>query len=514
MTNPKIKKMLSKIHKNLLAIIVLLSLLLRFTYLDKFPSTFNQDEAAKAYNGYSLLKTGRSFRGLKWPLYLTDFSDKLPFITILYTYSTIPFIALFGLNETAARLPAATFGTATIFVLYLLTLQLFKKPIALLAAFFLAISPWHILMSRVALEPVTFPFFFLLGWYFLEKGLQEKERYFYIGFAFLGISFYTYQVALFLTPTFILAFIFIYRKLLNSQKILLIKSLLVLFLIISPIIFLCLTQPRDMTLHLEEVSIKHFGYLSPLVFAVSYVTNFLFPFLIFYYHFPVVYFATISFIKIIKKVKENSHVLLLVSTFFLSLIPSSLSINSNYGLPNVTRSIGKTGFVEIFAAYSAYHIINNYSKYKKRVLYISLPIIFVLNSILLLLIGYPYYFESDLYAQYGWKEVVNYIKSVEKNYDKVVITDKANQPFIFILFYNKYPPEKFQNTRVIRSYTNSPYPFEIVHKFDKYEFCNLDECFDPNANNLYIARENEIAFVEEKFTIQPIRGRAFRIIDN
>ena len=269
-------------------VILLISAILRFSYLDKFPLSFNMDEAAKGYNGYSLLTTGKNFRGQRWPLYLTDFSDKLPRTAILYIYSTVPFISLFDLNETATRLPAAIYGTLTVAALYLLALQIFKKrALALYAALFLAISPWHILISRTALEPVTFPPFFLFGWYFLEKGIEKNQRHLYLGSVLLGISLYAYQVALLIIPLFLTTFIIINRKYFKKNKVPTLIFTSLLFLITSPLLYLYSTQTSEMVGHYHNLSIRNFGSRAPMLFFIYFLSNLIPFFLVIYYFIPV-----------------------------------------------------------------------------------------------------------------------------------------------------------------------------------------------------------------------------------
>src|SRR5256885_940381 len=79
-----------------------LGLLLRVVWLSSFPAGFNADEAAIGYNAYSLLQTGKDDYGTPFPLAFKSFGDFKPG---LYFYFVWPFVAIFGLNELAVRLP-------------------------------------------------------------------------------------------------------------------------------------------------------------------------------------------------------------------------------------------------------------------------------------------------------------------------------------------------------------------------------------------------------------------------
>jgi 4-amino-4-deoxy-L-arabinose transferase-like glycosyltransferase len=71
------------------------------------------------------------------------------------------------------RLPAALFGIATVWAVYLLGRELFSVPVGLLASFFTATSFWHIVFSRLALRAIAAPLFLTLGLYLLLVGLRR-----------------------------------------------------------------------------------------------------------------------------------------------------------------------------------------------------------------------------------------------------------------------------------------------------------------------------------------------------
>jgi len=130
-----------KIYFILLIVILLLSLFLRFYKMNTNPPSLDWDEASLGYNAYSILKTGADEYGNKFPLSIRSFDDYKP---PLYVYLDVPSIAVFGLNETGVRFPAALFGFLSVAVIYFLVKEIFynweknqKEKIALLSAFFL-----------------------------------------------------------------------------------------------------------------------------------------------------------------------------------------------------------------------------------------------------------------------------------------------------------------------------------------------------------------------------------------
>ena len=65
-----------------------------------------------------------------------------------------------------------------------------------------------------------------------------------------------------------------------------------------------------------------------------------------------------------------------------------------------------------------------------------------------------------------------YLKENEGKFDKAVISDRYDQPYILFLFYLKYPPEDFQSNHVLLG--RDRYGFSTVPRFGKYEFRSIN----------------------------------------
>ncbi len=195
----------------LLGIICLVGLFLRTYRLADLPNGLTWDEAALGYNAYSLLQTGKDEHGTAWPLVFKSFGDYKPGA---YVYWSLPFIAALDLNSFSTRLPSAIAGVAAIVGLFLLAGQVYQSNrIALLSAFVLAVSPWHIFYSRGAWEVNLFVTLLLFSLYFIMRFLTAKGPL-WPGLLLAGVSLYTYQAAKLLTPL-----VFILVCLLNWGKI-------------------------------------------------------------------------------------------------------------------------------------------------------------------------------------------------------------------------------------------------------------------------------------------------------
>jgi hypothetical protein len=79
--------------------------------------------------------------------------------------------------------------------------------------------------------------------------------------------------------------------------------------------------------------------------------------------------------------------------------------------------------------------------------------------------NYAYEYSGDW--QYGYKQSVDYVKSVEKNYDSIEITNSLGRPYIYYLFYTKTDPRVFRQTANI---SRDVFGFVTVNSFEKYHF--------------------------------------------
>ena len=128
---------------------LLIGILARTFMFGEVPGDINQDEAFAGYNAYTLLHYARDSYGYRLPVYLTAWGSGM---NALESYLMIPFVALFGLKIWAIRLPMLLVGIFSLVAVYKIVLRFSNTKFALLALFLVAISPWHVMLSRWALE--------------------------------------------------------------------------------------------------------------------------------------------------------------------------------------------------------------------------------------------------------------------------------------------------------------------------------------------------------------------------
>ncbi len=226
------------------------------------PPGLYPDEAMNGNNAQEALDTG-NFK----VFYPENFGREGLFINIQAL-----FINKFGHQPWALRLPSAIFGILTVLGLYFFTKELFggkNEILALLAAFLLATSFWHINFSRIGFRAITAPFFLTWALYFLIKSINADRRhilYALAGGLLYGLGFYSY-IAYRATPILILfAGYFILEKSSGKNQKQIVKNfimfLIAAFLIALPIGFYFLRHPADFLGRTAGISI--FNSQAPL----------------------------------------------------------------------------------------------------------------------------------------------------------------------------------------------------------------------------------------------------------
>lgn len=188
MENAAIRQDRDKLIPILFALFLLIGIGARVWRFGAVPVGMNQDEAFAAYEAYSLLRTGLDTSGYPFPVYLTAWGSGM---NALESYLMIPFIALFGLEPWAVRMPQLIVAVLSLAAAYGVLKRLADKWAALCGLFLLSVCPWHIFLSRWGLESNLAPGFLLFGLYFFLRGLED-HRFFLLSALMYGLSLYCY----------------------------------------------------------------------------------------------------------------------------------------------------------------------------------------------------------------------------------------------------------------------------------------------------------------------------------
>jgi len=143
---------------------------------------------------------------------------------------------------------------------------------------------------------------------------------------------------------------------------------------------------------------------------------------------------------------------------------SPLSAALSWATMSLTRSLFIVVAAVIIASYGLSQIKSRLSRY------FILLVFFVLT-----VYNWDFYFfhypkrALTIRAwQCGYKELGEYVKTNYHRFDRFYITRKNGQPYIFLLFYLNYPPEKYQKNASLSSFDQ--YGFGQIAQFDKFVF--------------------------------------------
>lgn len=509
--------------KIIFASIILLAFLLRFFQLGGNPPSLDWDEASLGYNAYSLLKTGRDEYGALLPLSIRSFGDYKP---ALYTYLTIIPVAIFGLNEFSTRFISAFFGVLTVIIGYLLIKELFpRKPsiFYLLFTIFFTISPWHIQFSRVAFEANLGLFFIITGIWLFIKGVKNPKLL-VLSFLSFALSMYSYHSPRLIAPLLVLGLLFLYQQEMKSIFKWLMVALVFALIVVSPLIYQITTSASarfgSVTImnpfeRLGE-SIKSIEFdqqkgdlLGKLMhnrriiygkdILAGYLDHFNFDFLFLTGDAPArhhaaqmgmlylwdLLFILIGFMFLLKNLTKNNK--FIIWWFFLAPCASALTT----GTPHAVRAIY---YLPLYQILTALGIIEFIQLIKTRILFPKKTIIIFTFAFLIL----NFYFYLHMYWihtpvensrdwQYGYKQAVREAQKIEQNYQKIVVTYRYDQPYIYFLFYNQTDPLWYQQN------WGSGEIKRAERQFGKYEFRNINWKEDSlKSNSLLIGTPDEI----------------------
>jgi 4-amino-4-deoxy-L-arabinose transferase-like glycosyltransferase len=244
--------MAARVRVLLFALILALGIFARTWEFRSLPPGLNEDEASSGVDAFSLYRFGVDRNGVSFPIFMVSWGSGQ---SALPAYAMLPFIALGGLSPLTVRLPALIAGILTLPVVFFIGRRTAGADFALAAMFLLAISPWHILISRWGFEGNLLPFVFSVAYLLLLKS-TENDAWFIPAMLFMGLCLYTYGPAYAAVPLFLLFTIPILVRIKKVRARYLIPGLLVLFVVSLPIaLFLLVNTLRGESIHLGLMTI-------------------------------------------------------------------------------------------------------------------------------------------------------------------------------------------------------------------------------------------------------------------
>lgn len=539
----------------LLVLIICIGAFLRLYKLDSNPPGLTWDEAALGYNAYSISKTLKDEYGEFLPLTLKSFGDYKP---ALYSYLDIPFIVVLDLNEWAVRLPSVLAGLGFIILCFLITQEIFKdKNLSLSVAFFAAISPLSIQFSRAGFESNIAVFLNLLGLYFFFKALK-KPGFFFLSSISFSLSLLCYQASKLFVPIIFIGLFLFFRKQIKIERKIIYSSIFVFFVLFYVYFSTFLLGQSDRLAaqnffayrrseqQLNQISNEdglrqggyEFEFLHGEWFAYArglverYLTYFS-PKILFiegdysprhsvpdtgilsYYS---ILFLPLGLYFLVRKRETDKRII--IFWLLTASIPAVLSRD----LLSMVRALNLVFPFVMLEGFGFYFLIKKLSQHLRMNRAFSGAGVLILVFINLAVYLDFYFIHAPIENSggwlYGYKQVFVQYKDFNK-YEKVLITDEYGQPYIYYLFYTKYPPEKFQSQAVLEQNTVD---VGTVRKIDNIEFRPIYWPSDRGLkNSLFIG--DEFSLPEQDITTEKkarkiseinfLNGlKAFKIVEN
>lgn len=460
--------------------ILLIGIGARLWMFGEVPGGINQDEAFAAREAWSLLMSGKDSFGYPYPMYLTTWGSGM---NALNTYLMMPFIALFGMHTWVFRIPQVLIGILSILTVEEIVSEIADDRLSLVAMFVFAISPWHIMLSRWALESNLAVGFLLFGLLFFIYGIR-KQQYFILSAVFYGLSLYCYAAIWPVVPFLILlqgVYLLYVRKVritgyivISVLVFLLFATPVILFYlvnmgIISEIVTPCFSIPRLVEFRNSEFSIRDIPGKLKILFHLLLTENdgeywnstdkFGL-----YYKYGLVFTLTGFAVclketwKSLRKRKYHGYVLVLIQ--FLAAVALGALIHVNVTRINcifapvlLLMAIGIDQFIQLFR--QKFHHVGAV----------------VITLYLLAFLSFEHFYFTEYeenisqYFKKGIEPAVHYAEELSGGERQISIGNDFLYPQILV--FSELSPEEYRNTV---EYTNYPSKFLDISKCGNYVF--------------------------------------------
>lgn len=473
--------------KILLIGILVLAAFLRLYSISHVPPSPSLDEVSIGWNAYSILHTGADEYGNRLPILLRAYDDWRP---ALYVYCTIPFIALLGLTSVAVRLPSVLLSILVVYVTYLIGKLVGKKyfsyePLGLIASLLVAISPWHIYISRLGHEAnIGLALVVCAVYFLLQFVLLHKKPALLASALLFGLSAHGYQSEKIVSPLLILCASYLYRKEFWKERAYALTAVILCFLVALPAIRASIspeglsryqgttafsadapaivdaTKQYSKALKNGDIigRVLHSKYLTYAhVFGENYLSHFSFAWLftgsireahkvpdmglLYLWELPFLLFGIWALFA--KKTPKQVR-WLLISWVLVSPLPAAITTQSPHAMRIYTVIPGLQLIEAVGIWWMVSKLGNDWSK-----AFTSIMTIAVLCGLVVFWNGYFIRFpkeQSDSF-QYAMAAAVSYAERHSSSYDSIQFGNQGNlyQSYMFYLFYTAYDPAIYQS---------------------------------------------------------------------
>lgn len=486
-------------------LVLVLGVYARFYMFGSVPGDINQDEAFAGYNAFTLLHHAADSYGYRLPVYLTAWGSGM---NALESYLMIPFVAVFGLHVWAIRLPMVLVGLLSLVAVYFMVRRFYNEKTAVGAMLLLAISPWHVMLSRWALESNMAPGFVLFGMFFFVKGMS-KPKFLIPAAAFYGLSLYAYATIWAVVPFIILMSVAygLWTKSIGNNRYTWISLGVLAALALPLLLFLLVNKNVISEICLPFMSIPKLVYFRDSEISFEKIPeNFM------------------NFWNILKNQSDGlpwnymeGHGLFY--SFTLPFVFVGLVLNMYHAVRDViARRVGLSFFLMVWliAGFIIGILINvNVNRvnlfFIPAIMMAAQGILLTFNfihprTIVIPLVAYLLCFanfEREYFTTYkdrigehfceGVGEAIAFAQSKMPAGTKLYVDPNVN--YTRVLFYGQVDLNSYLSTV---AYTNFPSAFLYVHRFDKYEFTFNENLADGRSVYLLENKGDRLNRMERK----------------
>ncbi len=504
----------------LFALIMIIAAALRLYKLGEVPLGLQQDEASIGYDAFCLANYGIDRNGYHWPIYPITWGcgGGSPLLIYLNVIS----ISLFGTGIVKLRLIPAICGILTVaLVFFILRLMYEERPFrneaSLLGAFFLAICPWHIILSRWSLDCNIMPFNLMLAVYLFMLGVKKKSNLFYcLSSAAFAVCMYSYGAATIVVPIFLLLICgyCLYEKTLIWKQ--LVSALITFVIVFLPLLWFYgvnyLGLPEVVT---DKFSVnkftaartgeaflsfdgtlpsKLFSNLKSMALAVSVgddsytIAHYLPGYATLYeFTFPITMIGlVVSIVELVSgKRKCESALFRVGNALFLFLTVASVVLTLVI-LPDINRMVMMFIPFIVFFVRGAVFVLENSQK-----LFVGIAGILLIGG---LLFTRNYFGDFNRHATSiympGYGDAIKRAYEIAGDERHIYSTyDGLSAPFMLALYYNEYDPHKFYTTV---EYKDEKAEFRIAKSFGNFTFALPgDEAAKVVAGDVFVVSSAE-----------------------
>ncbi len=467
----------SSVRKQHLAVlaVVILGAVLRLAWLDSVPPAINQDEAVAAYDAWCLRETGQDHYGQRWPIFFRAFRDYHPGLPI---YLQMPFQALLGMNPWSVRLPEALMGSLHVWLVFLLARRFMGFQVGLWSALLLAISPWHMHISRLAFGLTLSLTLVTLGLLWIFSAVQPPpgqgpfwKRH--LGFLqlmgaglVLGLALWTYHAFRVVVPLLLFGAAALYAKQIWTYaaqprgKWGMAAFLLGLLLGVGPFLWASITTPRQAwaralstTLLSSSQGTTDIAGRILRTYCMHFSPSFLFtrgdPYIVQHVpdygqlHYFYALLLPLGLVRVFRRWRSERFGLLILWWILIGPVPAALTVLQ---AGHCLRSAGVLPAIDILAAGGLEMVLVAAARRSRRLhrgALASCTVIIAVSAacfVYLFFVPYPRKAYADFQAE--WKEVCAEVRQRESDYNAVILTrEYTNQLGILYLFWGKIDPK-------------------------------------------------------------------------